>query len=113
MAHTFLDLVRRSQLIEEDRLEKFLAELRDAHGGGLPEPHEKLAAALVEDLSTSFVADFLGGFAPQGPPFVDAFYNITFSASAEEEESLAAKLTLASSATILVPGFPPLQQIFT
>ena len=48
MAHNFLDLIRKSQLIEEDRLEKFLAELRDAHGGGLPEPHEKLAAALVE-----------------------------------------------------------------
>lgn len=59
--------------------------------------------ALVEDFSTSFVGDLFGGFAPQGPPFVNAFYNVTFGAPSASAASVAPKLTLSNSATTLLP----------
>ena len=48
VANSFLDLVKRSQLVEKDRLAKFLDEYRAAHDGQLPERQEALAEALVE-----------------------------------------------------------------
>jgi len=60
VAQSFLDLVRRSQLIEEDQLDKFLAELTARQGGSLPEDQEKLAEAFVEaDLITQWQAEKL------------------------------------------------------
>jgi serine/threonine-protein kinase len=60
VAQSFLDLVRRSQLVEEDQLEKFLAEYRKANDGGLPERQEALAEALIEaGLLTDWQADKL------------------------------------------------------
>jgi len=47
-AQSFLDLVKRSQLVEEDQLEKFLAEFRAQNGDELPERQEALAEAFVE-----------------------------------------------------------------
>jgi len=48
VAESFLDLVRRSQLVEKDRLEKFLAEFRKQYGKDLPERPEAIAEAMVE-----------------------------------------------------------------
>lgn len=45
---SFLDLVRRSQLIEEDQLQKFLNEYHAQYGETLPERQEALAEAMVE-----------------------------------------------------------------
>ncbi|MCH2114304.1 MAG: serine/threonine protein kinase [Pirellulales bacterium] len=45
---SFLDLVKRSQLVEEDELSKFQKNYQQRHGE-LPERQEALAAALVED----------------------------------------------------------------
>ncbi|NOY28598.1 MAG: serine/threonine protein kinase [Planctomycetes bacterium] len=60
VANSFLDLVRRSQLVEKDRLEKFLAEFREQHGEELPERPEALSEAMVEvDLITEWQAEKL------------------------------------------------------
>ncbi len=48
VAQSFLDLVKRSKLVEEDQLEEFLAEYRKQHGEELPERQEALAEAFVE-----------------------------------------------------------------
>jgi len=48
VAQSFLDLVRRSQLIEEDQLERFLGKLRTENDGVLPEKQEDLAKEFVE-----------------------------------------------------------------
>jgi serine/threonine-protein kinase len=59
-AQSFVDLIKRSQLIEEEQLERFLAKLRAASGGALPETQEALAKALVEaDLLTEWQSDKL------------------------------------------------------
>jgi serine/threonine protein kinase len=47
-ANDFLDLLRRSQLVEEDQLTKFLGSLAAKNGHRLPEEGEKIAAAMVE-----------------------------------------------------------------
>ena len=36
-AQNFVDLVKRSQLVEEEQLERFLAKLRTENGGKLPD----------------------------------------------------------------------------
>jgi len=60
VAQSFLDLVKRSQLVEEDQLEKFLAEFRAQNGDELPERQEALAEALVEaELITQWQAEKL------------------------------------------------------
>ncbi len=60
VAQSFLDLVRRSQLIEEDQLDKFLAEFTARHDGSMPEAQEKLADALVAaEMITQWQADKL------------------------------------------------------
>ena len=60
VAHSFLDLVKRSQLVDEDRLAKFLAKYRESHDGQLPERQEALAEALVEaDLLTDWQSEKL------------------------------------------------------
>jgi len=48
VAESFLDLVRRSQLVEKDRLEKFLAEFRRKYGEELPERPEAISEEMVE-----------------------------------------------------------------
>jgi len=59
VAQSFLDLVKRSRLIEEDQLEKFLKEYRASHGE-LPERQEAIAEALIEvDLLTRWQAEKL------------------------------------------------------
>lgn len=56
----FIDLVKRSQLVEEEQLERFLAKLRTENGGKLPETQEDLAKALVEaDLLTTWQSEKL------------------------------------------------------
>ncbi|MCC6494203.1 MAG: serine/threonine protein kinase [Pirellulales bacterium] len=47
-ANELLDLLRRSQLVEEDQLSKFLGMLAAANGHRLPEDPEKIAAAAVD-----------------------------------------------------------------
>jgi serine/threonine-protein kinase len=47
-ANDFLDLLRRSQLVEEDQLTKFLGALAAKNGHRLPEEADKIAAAMVE-----------------------------------------------------------------
>ena len=60
VAQSFLDLVKRSQLVEADRLDKFLDKYRSAHDGQLPERQEALAEALVEaELLTDWQAEKL------------------------------------------------------
>ena len=60
VAQSFLDLVKRSQLVEEDRLTKFLDKYRESHDGQLPERQEALAEALVEsELITDWQAEKL------------------------------------------------------
>ncbi len=60
MTNSFLDLVRRSELIEDDQLGKFISEMSARHGGKLPESNEELAAALVkQELLTQWQADKL------------------------------------------------------
>ena len=60
VAESFLDLVRRSQLVEKDRLEKFLADFRKQHGEELPERPEAISEALVEaELITEWQAEKL------------------------------------------------------
>ena len=60
VAQSFLDLVRRSQLVEEDQLEKFLTAYQKANGGELPERQEALAEAMIEaGLLTDWQADKL------------------------------------------------------
>ncbi len=59
-AQSFLDFVRRSQLVEEDRLDKFLVDYRKANGGKLPERQEALSEAMIEaGLITDWQADKL------------------------------------------------------
>ncbi|NOY42951.1 MAG: serine/threonine protein kinase [Planctomycetes bacterium] len=59
VAHSFLDLVKRSQLVEADQLDKFLKKFRAQHGG-LPERQEALADAMIEaELLTSWQAEKL------------------------------------------------------
>jgi len=58
VAQSFLDHVRRSQLIEEDQLDKFLASYQASCGGVLPERQEAISEALIEaDLLTSWQAE--------------------------------------------------------
>ncbi len=47
-ANDFLDLLRRSQLVEEDPLTKFLGALAASNGHRLPEDAERLAGFMVE-----------------------------------------------------------------
>jgi serine/threonine protein kinase len=59
VASDFLDLVRRSQLVEDDQLTRFLGTLTGP-GGQLPEENEQLAAAMVSaGLLTDWQADKL------------------------------------------------------
>ena len=59
VAHSFLDLVKRSELVEKDQLAKFFDQYRQKHGD-LPERQEALADALVEaELLTQWQADKL------------------------------------------------------
>ena len=48
VAESFLDLVRKSRLVEADQLDKFLTQYRQDHGDQLPERQEALAEALIE-----------------------------------------------------------------
>lgn len=60
VAQSFLDYVRRSQLVEDDQLDKFLDKYRQANGGKLPERQEAMAEALIEaGLITDWQADKL------------------------------------------------------
>ena len=60
MASDFLDLVRRSLLVEDDQLTKFLGALAAGNGQQLPEENEKLSAAMVAaGLLTEWQADKL------------------------------------------------------
>ena len=45
VAQGFLDLVKRSQLVEEDQLQAFLTKFRADHGAELPERQEAQAEA--------------------------------------------------------------------
>jgi serine/threonine protein kinase len=47
-ANDFLDLLRRSQLVEEDQLTKFLGALAAKNGHRLPDEADKIASAMVE-----------------------------------------------------------------
>lgn len=59
VAQSFIDLVKRSRLIEEDQLEKFIEKFEKEHGG-LPERQEALSEALVDaELLTQWQADKL------------------------------------------------------
>jgi len=60
VAQSFIDLVKRSQLVEEEQLERFLAKLRAKSGGKLPDTQEDLAQALIEEgLLTEWQSDKL------------------------------------------------------
>ncbi len=60
VAHSFLELVKRSQLVEEDQLQEFLTQFCEKRGGELPERSEAFAQALVEaDLLTNWQAEKL------------------------------------------------------
>ncbi|MEQ8210567.1 MAG: serine/threonine-protein kinase [Lacipirellulaceae bacterium] len=60
MASEFLDLVRRSKLVEAEALEQFLEGLAVKHGGKIPSTKEEQSAALVEaELLTQWQADKL------------------------------------------------------
>ena len=61
VAQSFLDLVKRSQLVEDDQLQEFLLDrLRKKHGGSLPEPHQAHAEAFVKaELITEWQAEKL------------------------------------------------------
>ncbi|MGI9430458.1 MAG: serine/threonine protein kinase [Bythopirellula sp.] len=60
VAQSFLDLVKRSLLVEEDQLQEFLTDYRAKHGVELPERQEALAEALVEqELLTNWQAEKL------------------------------------------------------
>ena len=60
VAPSFLDLVKRSRLVEAEQLDKFLKELRARSGGELPERQEAIAEALIEaELLTSWQAEKL------------------------------------------------------
>lgn len=59
-AQGFLDLVKRSQLVEDDQLQSFLANYRETHGEELPQRPEALADAFVEEgLLTEWQAEKL------------------------------------------------------
>ena len=59
VTQSFLDLVKRSQLVEEDQLSKFQEKYRQSHGE-LPEREDAVADALVEDgLITQWQAEKL------------------------------------------------------
>ena len=59
-AKTFIDLVKRSQLVEEEQLERFLVKLRAANSGVIPDTQEELAKVMVEaDIITEWQADKL------------------------------------------------------
>jgi serine/threonine protein kinase len=47
-AKNFIDLVRRSRLVEEERLARALALIEEKHGGQLPEDPDLLAESLVD-----------------------------------------------------------------
>jgi serine/threonine protein kinase len=60
VANQFIDLVRRSKLVEDDPLGKFVTELSKNSGGKLPKSDEKIAAALVkQELLTRWQVDKL------------------------------------------------------
>ena len=60
VAQSFLDLVKRSQLVEDDQLQEFLTQFRTEHSGKLPEKQESLAEALVKaELLTNWQAEKL------------------------------------------------------
>jgi len=57
---TFVDLVRRSGLVEEDRLARALADFKDRHGGQLVDDVEALAEFMIdEELITTWHRDKL------------------------------------------------------
>ncbi|HMO87405.1 MAG TPA: serine/threonine protein kinase, partial [Lacipirellulaceae bacterium] len=59
-ANDFLDLLRRSSLVEEDQLAKFLAALASRNGRKPPESAEKLSAEMVAgNLITEWQAEKL------------------------------------------------------
>jgi serine/threonine protein kinase len=60
VAQSFIDLVKRSQLIEEEQLERFLVKLRAQNNGVLPDSQEAVAQALVQaELLTEWQSDKL------------------------------------------------------
>ena len=60
VAQNFIDLVKRSQLIEEEQLDRFLAKLRSKSNGVLPESQDEIAQALVDaELLTEWQAEKL------------------------------------------------------
>jgi len=60
VSQSFLDFVRRSQLVEEDQLERFLDMVRARNDGKLPEKQETLANAMVDaQLLTEWQAEKL------------------------------------------------------
>jgi len=60
VAQGFLELVKRSRLVEEDQLQEFLSKYRGQHGDELPERQEALAEALVEaEILTEWQAEKL------------------------------------------------------
>lgn len=59
-AQSFVELVKRSQLVEDEPLERVLAKLRAKHGKKLPEDAQLIANALIEaELLTEWQADKL------------------------------------------------------
>ena len=59
-AQSFIDLVKRSQLIEEEQLERYLVKLRAKTDGSLPDTQEAMAQALIEEgLLTDWQSDKL------------------------------------------------------
>ena len=60
VANQFIDLVRRSKLVEDDPLGKFVTDLSKKCGGKLPKSDEKIAAELVkQELLTQWQVDKL------------------------------------------------------
>lgn len=60
VAQSFLDLVKRSRLVEDDQLQEFVSKYRVQHGDALPERQEALAEALIEaELLTQWQAEKL------------------------------------------------------
>ena len=60
MANEFVELVRKSGLVEEDQLARCVAKLEKANGGELPKDNEAISNALIEeDLITQWQAEKL------------------------------------------------------
>ena len=60
MANEFVELVRKSGLVEEDQLARCVTKLEKAHGGALPKDNEAISNALIEEeLITEWQAEKL------------------------------------------------------